>query len=118
MLNIKEQLNNNPHTKLLDIISELSHEINIPSYLVGGYVRDIIIERDTKDIDIMVEGDGILFAKELSKRLKINEKSVKNSKHTPSLLTEEVLVAKMMISAVITCMPRYLHGIAKMMIFA
>ena len=72
MLNIKDQLNNTPHKKLLLIISLVSDELSTPSYIVGGYVRDIILERDTTDIDIMVEGDGILFAKKLSEKLNIN----------------------------------------------
>ena len=72
MLNIKDQLNNTPHKKLLLIISLVSDELSTPSYIVGGYVRDIILERDTTDIDIMVEGDGILFAEKLSKKLNID----------------------------------------------
>ncbi|MFC1747077.1 CCA tRNA nucleotidyltransferase, partial [Candidatus Neomarinimicrobiota bacterium] len=53
--------------------SELSHDCNMPVYLVGGFVRDLILQRQTSDIDIMVEGDGIVFARELAKRMGIGE---------------------------------------------
>ncbi|NBU71920.1 MAG: HD domain-containing protein, partial [Bacteroidetes bacterium] len=38
-------------------------------YLVGGYVRDILLQRPVKDVDILVVGGGIEFAHELAKRL-------------------------------------------------
>ena len=72
MLNIKDQLNSTPHKKILLAAGSLSDELSIPSYIVGGYVRDIILNRETTDIDIMVEGDGILFAKKLSQKLNID----------------------------------------------
>ena len=52
MLNIKDQLYNTPHKKLLLIISSMSEELSIPSYIVGGYVRDIILERDITEDDL------------------------------------------------------------------
>ena len=72
MINIKDQLDNTPHKKLLLIASSVSEDLSIPSYIVGGYVRDLVLKRDTTDIDIMVEGDGILFAKKLAEKLNIN----------------------------------------------
>jgi len=39
---------------------------NIRVYVVGGVVRDLILGRTIHDIDLMVEGDGILFAKKLA----------------------------------------------------
>ncbi len=38
-------------------------------YLVGGAVRDLLLEEPVSDIDIAVEGDGIEFARELAARL-------------------------------------------------
>ena len=40
-----------------------------PVYLIGGYVRDFILQRPTKDIDIVVLGDGIELAKAVSDSL-------------------------------------------------
>ena len=72
MLNIKEQLYNSSHKKILSYATSLSEELSMPSYIVGGYTRDLMLKRTITDIDIMVEGDGILFAKKLSEKLNIN----------------------------------------------
>lgn len=50
---------------LLKQISETAHRLNVPVYLIGGIVRDILLEKPNDDIDIVVEGDGILFAQGL-----------------------------------------------------
>lgn len=44
-------------------ISEVAETANIEAYVVGGYVRDLILQRPSKDIDILVVGEGILFAR-------------------------------------------------------
>ncbi len=44
-------------------ISRIATEKDIPVYLIGGYVRDVIMKRPTTDIDIMCVGSGIQFAK-------------------------------------------------------
>ena len=38
------------------------------AYLVGGVVRDLLLERPNEDVDLVVEGDGIAFARELAQR--------------------------------------------------
>lgn len=56
--------------------SLVSSETNIPCYAVGGWVRDLFLERECKDIDVVVAGNGIDFAKKvaekLSPKLKVN----------------------------------------------
>lgn len=49
--------------------------MGVECYLVGGYVRDIFLERPTNDIDVVVVGSGIEVAKELQKALGKNEKT-------------------------------------------
>lgn len=51
-------------------IAAVSAELNIPSYLIGGFVRDKLIGRATKDADIVCLGDGIQFAHALAARFK------------------------------------------------
>src|SRR5690554_2584722 len=51
-------------------ISKASENLNLESYVIGGYVRDFILNRgNAKDIDIVTVGNGIELAKEVSKLL-------------------------------------------------
>lgn len=52
---------------LLLEIGNLSTQKGMTSYVVGGFVRDLLLGVPTLDIDIIVEGDSIAFAKELAK---------------------------------------------------
>ena len=57
--------------KELFIFKKIAHaaeELGLETYLIGGFVRDKIIERDTKDADVVCVGDGIQLAKEVAKR--------------------------------------------------
>ena len=71
---IKDIINQNKRlAKISKIVSDLSTESNIKSYLVGGCVRDLMLNPSAEsiDIDIMVEGDGISFAKLLAKKMNV-----------------------------------------------
>jgi tRNA nucleotidyltransferase (CCA-adding enzyme) len=57
--------------------SAQADESDVNLYLVGGFVRDLIINRKNLDIDLVVEGDGIAFAADLAKRLQGRVKSHK-----------------------------------------
>lgn len=48
------------------LISEIVSDRKLPCYVVGGYVRDMLLQRPSKDIDIMVVGSGIELAKMVS----------------------------------------------------
>ena len=56
-------------------IGEVADEMHVECYLVGGYVRDIFLERPTNDIDVVVVGSGIEVAKALQKRLGRNTRT-------------------------------------------
>ncbi len=62
-------------------IGETADELGVECYLVGGYVRDIFLERPTNDIDVVVVGSGIEVAKALQKRLGTNPKTGKPRAH-------------------------------------
>lgn len=51
--------------RLLKEIGETASDLNMPVFLIGGIVRDILLDRPNEDIDIVVEGDGINLAREL-----------------------------------------------------
>ncbi|GAH04315.1 unnamed protein product, partial [marine sediment metagenome] len=53
---------------ILKIISNVAKALKYNTYLVGGIVRDALLKTPNYDIDIVVEGDGIKFGEELSKR--------------------------------------------------
>ena len=53
-------------TAAMDLASATEKEV----YVVGGYVRDALMQRSLTDIDLMVVGDGIAFARELAPALK------------------------------------------------
>ncbi len=55
---------------IFKIISQASQELNVDSYVIGGFVRDLILDRDfKKDIDIVALGSGIELALKVSKLL-------------------------------------------------
>jgi poly(A) polymerase len=52
-------------------LAETARETQLPTYVVGGFVRDMILGRNSTDIDIVVLGSGIEFARQYA--LKINQ---------------------------------------------
>ena len=50
-------------------ISDVADHLGVECYVVGGYVRDIFLERPSDDIDVVVVGSGIQVASELKKML-------------------------------------------------
>jgi len=55
---------------LLKLSGEVADKSGFNAYLVGGSVRDLLRNEENLDIDIVIEGDGISFAKALGERLK------------------------------------------------
>lgn len=53
--------------------NEITKTLGIPAYLVGGFVRDIIMKRQRNDVDILTIGDSDKFAKSLAKALGIGK---------------------------------------------
>src|SRR6185295_3774872 len=50
----------------ISTFAAVSRESGIPVYLVGGFVRDLLLERENRDLDLVVEGDGLEFAERLA----------------------------------------------------
>ena len=65
-MNYKEALQN----KIFQTISEASASLNVESYVIGGFVRDLLLKRDfKKDIDVVAVGSGIELALKVSEML-------------------------------------------------
>ena len=54
---------------LFNIIGQAADKLGIEAYVVGGYVRDILLNRPSKDIDFVCVGSGILWAEKVAKDL-------------------------------------------------
>ena len=53
---------------LLKLISLASSNLSLPIYLVGGFARDLLLDKPGSDMDFVVEGDGILLAEALAEK--------------------------------------------------
>lgn len=62
---LKEQFS----AEIFSQIAETVDQMQVECYVVGGYVRDIFLERPSNDIDVVVVGSGIAIAESLAKRL-------------------------------------------------
>jgi tRNA nucleotidyltransferase (CCA-adding enzyme) len=54
---------------MLEVAGKTAESMGYAAYLVGGSVRDLLLREENLDIDIVVEGNGILFARSLGKKL-------------------------------------------------
>lgn len=57
------------------VVSQIISEKNLEAYVIGGYVRDLILGRPSKDIDIVVVGNGLELAEEAATILRIKKVS-------------------------------------------
>jgi putative nucleotidyltransferase with HDIG domain len=70
-MNYKQHLEN----KIFKIISQAAQELNLECYVIGGFVRDILLDRNhKKDIDIVAVGSGIELALKVSELLSNKQK--------------------------------------------
>ena len=64
-MNLKEHLQD----KVFTLLSETADQLGLEAYIIGGYVRDILLHRPSKDIDIVVVGSGIEMAGVFARKL-------------------------------------------------
>jgi len=57
------------------VISQIISEQGSEAYVIGGFVRDLLLERPSKDIDIVVIGDGMELAKAAAEKLRVKKVS-------------------------------------------
>lgn len=64
-LDINQVLNK----RIFKLIGDVADEMQIECYVIGGYVRDLFLKRPSKDIDIVVIGNGVVFAEKVAKKI-------------------------------------------------
>ena len=73
-------MNENYKTQLthpvFKVVSELTGKSDLECYVVGGYVRDLLLQRPSKDIDFVVVGDALHLAQAAAKKLRVKKVSV------------------------------------------
>lgn len=58
-----------PDLPLFRTIADAAGALGYPAYVIGGFVRDLALERGSKDVDVVCVGDGIGLAQEVGRRL-------------------------------------------------
>ncbi|MCL2097461.1 MAG: CCA tRNA nucleotidyltransferase [Bacteroidales bacterium] len=58
--------------KIFKLVSDIAEQEGVRAFAIGGYVRDCLLGRDSKDIDIVIEGSGINMAEEVAKKLRVS----------------------------------------------
>lgn len=66
VMNFKESLLANP---VFEVVSKAAEQLNQPVFVVGGYVRDLILNRPNKDLDFVTVGSGVALAQKVAKEL-------------------------------------------------
>jgi tRNA nucleotidyltransferase (CCA-adding enzyme) len=54
--------------KILQQLGEVAEELGYHAYAVGGFVRDLFLKQENLDIDVVIEGDGVIFARHFAAR--------------------------------------------------
>jgi poly(A) polymerase len=58
-----------PDHPIFATIAQAAHELKVEAYVIGGFVRDLVLKRPSKDIDVVCIGSGIELAHAVSKQL-------------------------------------------------
>lgn len=67
--NIEERISKHLSQKVFHVVGNVADDMKRECYVVGGYVRDIMLERHSKDIDFVTVGSGIEVAERVAKSL-------------------------------------------------
>ena len=64
-MNLEKQLN----LPIFEIVQQVADQMQIETYVVGGWVRDVILKRESKDVDIVCIGSGIELARNVANKI-------------------------------------------------
>lgn len=65
-MNFQEQLG---AISVFNIVGQCADQLDLETYVVGGYVRDLLLKRPSKDVDFVAVGDGVALANSVAKTL-------------------------------------------------
>lgn len=68
-MNFSDTLDKNP---IFETVAREADALGLPAYVIGGFVRDLVLGRPSKDIDVVCIGSGIALAEAVGKALKTN----------------------------------------------
>lgn len=75
---------------IFKVVSNAAKNLNIPVWVVGGFVRDLLLQRESKDIDFVTVGDSISLAKEVARNIGLeNQVNVFKNFGTAHIHTQE-----------------------------
>ncbi len=74
---------------LFEQLRKAGEQLDYPTYIIGGYVRDKFLKRPSKDIDVVCVGSGIELAQQLAKQLKPRPKVVVYKRFGTAMLQAE-----------------------------
>jgi len=63
---------------IFKVLANIAEQTNTEAYVIGGFVRDIFLKRPSKDIDVVLLGNGIDFAEKIGQQLKTKVAVFKN----------------------------------------
>lgn len=72
------------------VASEIVTQEGLEAYVIGGYVRDLILERPSKDIDIVVIGDGLELAQKIAAKLRVKKVSLFKNFRTAQFIYKDL----------------------------
>lgn len=82
----------NQYDTLFKKIGQVADDMGLDIYLIGGFVRDIFLQRESKDIDIVVIGKGIDFAKKVAQVLPKSKLSYFENFGTAQVLYQDLII--------------------------
>jgi poly(A) polymerase len=74
-MNFTETLDQNP---IFNQIADAAHSLGLDCYVIGGFVRDLILKRPSKDIDVVCVGSGIALAEKVGQNAGVHVNVFKN----------------------------------------
>jgi len=84
---------------LLKSIGEVAEELQFKAFVVGGFVRDLMMKKPNLDLDIVIEGNGIVFAKKFAEkiggRIKTHERFITAVVLLPNGLKIDIATARL-----------------------